>query len=334
METTIDVCEKSQVAEVRRVVAERAVGLGMSEADQGRAALVATEISTNLVKYGRQGAVTVSTFAEWRIKGLQMVAVDHGPGFSNFVASARDGHSTGGSLGIGLGAVMRHCDLFDVYTVEAQGSALLCRIVTGSAVPTVPEGALVLGARSTPMRGQIECGDAWSHTGAGGRQWLCVVDGLGHGPLAALASAEAVAIFRGAAQGDSPADILARAHAALKSTRGAVMAVAAIDGAAGVLQFAGVGNIAAVLYQGDETHHLLSVEGIVGYNARNFRMQERAWSDNAVLVLSSDGLSTRWNLSRYPGLLQRHPGLIASVLFRDFARDTDDATIVVAKGKR
>lgn len=333
METTIDVIEKSQVAEVRRLVADKAQALDMSAGDQGRAELVATEISTNLVRYGKRGAVTVSTFNEWRTTGLQLIAVDQGPGFSNFLASSRDAHSTGGSPSIGLGALVRSCDMFDQYTLEAQGSALLCRIVKGSSEPRIPCGELPVAARSTPKRGQLECGDAWGCVRAGRWQRLCVIDGLGHGPLAALASAKALAVFRTATDTDTPADILMRAHAALKSTRGAVMGVAAIDAEAGVLCFAGVGNIVGMLYEGDTTHHLLSVEGIVGYNARNIRMQERPWSENSTVVLSSDGLSTRWNMARYPGLLHRNVALVASVLFRDFARDTDDATVVVAKGK-
>ncbi len=334
METTIDVSEKSQVAEVRRVVAEKAQALGMSEADQGRAALVATEISTNLVKYGKQGAVTVTTFKDGRTTGVQIVAADQGPGFTNFLVSSRDGHSTGGSLGIGLGSIMRSSDVFDVYTVESQGSALLSRIVKGSVAPEITAGELVVSTRSIPKRGQVECGDACSFMRAGRWQRLCMIDGLGHGPLAALAAAEALAVFRASTAKDMPEDILMRAHAAMKSTRGAVMAVAGIDIEAGTLHYAGVGNIVGVLYDGDDTHHLLSVEGIVGYNARNVRTQERPWSPNSTVVLSTDGLSTRWNMAKYPGLLHRRPELIASVLFRDFARDTDDATILVAKGKR
>jgi hypothetical protein len=62
-------------------------------------------------------------------------------------------------------------------------------------------------------------------------------------------------------------------------------------------------------------------------------MEEHTWHDGCTLILASDGVSTRWNLARYPGLLNRHPTLIASVIHRDFARDTDDATLLVAKGK-
>jgi anti-sigma regulatory factor (Ser/Thr protein kinase) len=333
MEKTIEVSEQSQVAEVRRVVAELSAAQGMSSVEAGRCALVATEASTNLVKYGKHGSITASAFAEWGTSGVQIVAADRGPGFSNFLASARDGVSTGGSLGIGLGGIMRASDLFEVFTVPGQGSALLCRVAKGNAKPNVPAGALAVGSRRSPMRGQIECGDACSYTRSGGWQRLCLVDGLGHGPLAARAAAEAMAVVRAAPAAMSPMEIVARAHEALKATRGAVMAVAAIDTAAGRLCFSGVGNIAAAVYCAETTLHLLSVEGVVGYQARTLKMEEHPWHDGCTLILSSDGVSTRWNPSRYPGLLTRHATLIASVIHRDFARDTDDATLLVAKGK-
>jgi hypothetical protein len=78
----------------------------------------------------------------------------------------------------------------------------------------------------------------------------------------------------------------------------------------------------------------LSTEGIVGYQMRTVRGIQRPWAPGDSLVLSSDGLSGRWNFSRYPGLLQRTPVLIASVLFRDFSRDNDDATIVIGRSSR
>jgi hypothetical protein len=47
----------------------------------------------------------------------------------------------------------------------------------------------------------------------------------------------------------------------------------------------------------------------------------------------SDGLVNRWDLDRYPGLVQRHPSLVAGVLFRDFNRGRDDVTVVAARGR-
>lgn len=297
----------------------------------GRAALVATEISTNLVKYGSRGVVAVSWFEERGASGIQIVAADHGPGFSNFQLSARDGHSTGGSLGIGLGTVMRTADVFDVFSIEKLGSAFLARIATRGIKPNSAANKLALGTRSLPKLGQLECGDAWGFKEAGRWQRVCVVDGLGHGPLAARASSEAIKVFKACPEADSPVNILEKAHAALKPTRGAVMAVVSIDTAAGIASFAGIGNIAGVIFGGPKAQHLMSIEGIVGHNVRTFRQHDYPWSAESVLVMNSDGLVSRWNVAKAPGLLNRHPALIAAVLHRDFARDSDDSTVVVAK---
>jgi anti-sigma regulatory factor (Ser/Thr protein kinase) len=334
VETTIEVTEQSQVAEVRRAATAMGLAQGLSEEDIARAALVATEASTNLVKYGKNGTVTLTRIVDEGAGGIQLVTLDRGPGFSDFHASARDGYSTGGSLGIGLGAMMRASDLFEVYTAAGQGSAFLTRIVRDRVAPPASGARLALGFRRAAMRGQIECGDAWAHASCGRWERLCIVDGLGHGPLAAIASAAAIAAFRAAGDDDTPVEIIQRCHAALAGTRGAVMAVVAIDVEARRFLFAGVGNIAGLVLGASSAHTLLSTQGIVGHRMRSLRLVEHSWSAGDAVILSSDGLSGRWNLARYPGLMHRHAMLVASVLFRDFARDTDDATVLVAKDIR
>ena len=333
METTIEVNEASQVAEVRRVAAELARAENMTDAETGKLSLVATEAATNLVKYGKAGTVTLTRYADGKQHGVQLIAVDSGPGFSDFVAATRDGHSTAGSLGIGLGVIMRSSSFFDVYSVPGEGTAMVARVT--HAAPRKPVGTPLapfeFAARSIPKKGQSECGDAWSVRDFGKRQLICVVDGLGHGPLAALASARAIAIFDAASPTDTPAQIMARAHEQMKSTRGAVMGILALDPVAGTADYCGIGNIAAAVHLGTESRHLLSIEGTVGYRMRTTRTQTVAWEPTAVAVLYTDGLSGRWGPAKYPGLLSRHPSLIASVLFRDHARNTDDATIVVAR---
>lgn len=331
METTIEVAEQTQSAEVRRVVAELGKARGLSETDLGRASLVATEAATNLIKYGKKGIVAVSWFEEGGAAGIQLIAADQGPGFASFRTSARDGYSTGGSLGIGLGAIMRAADEFDVYSVEGQGAVLLMRISAGGVKPGPRPGALWVGTRATPKPGQDVCGDAWATRKAGRWERVCVIDGLGHGPLAATASSTAARVFRGCPESDTPMDILKKAHAALRVTRGAVMAVLAIDAKAGVACFAGIGNIAGVILGGAKPQHLLSTDGIVGYNMRSIRQHEHVWTPDSTVILNSDGLSTRWSIANSPGLLQHHPALMAAALHRDFARDTDDATVVVAR---
>jgi anti-sigma regulatory factor (Ser/Thr protein kinase) len=331
MEKTVEVTEHSQIAEVRRVVAEIAKAHGMAEADLGRAALVATEMTTNLVKYAKRGVAAVSWFNEGGSSGIQIITADHGPGFANFTQSARDGFSTGGSLGIGIGALMRTADVFDQYSIESAGAVIFIRITSGGSKPRPQPAMLITGSRSVPKPGQLQCGDAWEYHAAGRWQRICVVDGLGHGPLAAAASAEALKIFANCPEEDSPSDIIMKCHLGLKYTRGAVMAVIAIDTQAGIASFCGVGNIAAVILDDDKARHLSSAGGTVGYSVRNAPHYDYPWHKNSTLVMNTDGLSTRWNLSRAPGLLAKHPAMVAAALHRDFARDTDDSTIVVAR---
>jgi hypothetical protein len=106
-----------------------------------------------------------------------------------------------------------------------------------------------------------------------------------------------------------------------------------LDPAAGSMAFAGVGNIIAVVTTNDATQHLISSDGTVGYNMRLVRETKVDWTPRSVFIATTDGLSTRWNLNRHPGLTQRHPSLIANVLHRDFGRDADDATVIVVKAR-
>jgi anti-sigma regulatory factor (Ser/Thr protein kinase) len=331
MEKTIEVTEHSQVAEVRRVVAELGKANGMSEADLGRAALVATEVTTNLVKYARRGVAVVSWFEEGEASGMQIITADDGPGFSNFTQSAQDGYSTGGGLGIGIGTLMRTANVFDHYSIASAGAVFFTRITAGKELEKLPPGKLLIGSRTVPKPGQQQCGDGWAYKAVGRWQRICVVDGLGHGALAAAATDEAIRTFANCPEADSPSEIIMKAHAALKATRGAVMAIVAIDTKAGIASFSGVGNVSAAIFSNDSVRHLASAGGTVGYSVHSAPQYDYPWQPNSVLVMNTDGLSTRWNLSRSPGLLFKHPAMIAAALHRDFARDTDDSTIVVAK---
>jgi serine phosphatase RsbU (regulator of sigma subunit) len=157
-----------------------------------------------------------------------------------------------------------------------------------------------------------------------------VVDGLGHGPLAANAAQEALRIFS-SHQNFSPAQIIEATHHTLRATRGAAVAVAAINQAQQQIQYCGVGNIAGTILSTTGSRSLVSHNGIVGHELRRVQEFTYPWPENALLVMHSDGLMSRWNLAAYPGLSTRHPSIISGVLYRDFNRGYDDVTVVVAK---
>ena len=339
METPLVISDPSQIAEARRHVVALATARGMSEAVTGRAALIVTEAGTNLLKYGGGGYIVARAFEEDGEAVLEVLALDQGPGIDDFGRSLSDGHSTGGTLGLGLGSISRLASQFDIYTRAGHGTALLARLHEKApprppALTEVPawRRGLAISGLSTPMAGQDVCGDTWGRRWAGGALWVTVIDGLGHGPMAMHAAQEALRAFHDADEHARPYDVLRSAHAALKSTRGAVMAVAVIRPLLGTLDFAGVGNITAGTVSGDELRRLASTDGTVGYSLRSVREQSYPWTPGATLIMSSDGLSTRWNLTQHPALTARHPSLIAGVMHRDFSRGNDDATVVVVKG--
>ena len=109
-------------------------------------------------------------------------------------------------------------------------------------------------------------------------------------------------------------------------------ACACIDASAQSLRFAGLGNISAIVHTAGESVHLGSTDGTVGYGVRKARESSTDWMPRSTLIMNTDGLSSRWNLTKHPGLLACHPVLIAAVLHRDFARNTDDALVVVIRG--
>src|SRR5215207_5881823 len=309
--------DRSQVGEVRRVATSMAGRLGLDEEDQGRVALVLTEALNNVVKHGGGGQVVLRPIVDSR-SGVEALIMDKGPGIEDIERALRDGYSTAGTPGTGLGAVARIADTFDIYSVVGAGTALLVRVCAGG------------GETGRPRAGETACGDAWALGRRGERIVIIVADGLGHGPDASTASMEAIRVFRKSLS-LPPADILAEIHAALRSTRGAAVAVAALDPELKQIRYAGVGNIASSIVSATETRSMVSHNGTVGHEVRKIQEFQYDWPNGALVIMQSDGLQTHWRLDRYPGLAVRDPALIAGILYRDFARGRDDVTVLAVR---
>ncbi|HET9331658.1 MAG TPA: SpoIIE family protein phosphatase, partial [Steroidobacteraceae bacterium] len=192
---------------------------------------------------------------------------------------------------------------------------------------------LELGTISVAVRGEFECGDAWSIACEAGRHALLVVDGLGHGTLAAAAATAAVAAF-GERPFAEPEDAMRELHRQLNGTRGAAGACAILDPEKSQLRYAGVGNIAGVIAVAGAQRGLLSHNGTLGAVMRRVHQLDCPWSAGSVLVMHSDGLSSRWSLAAYEDLAAHHPAVIAGVIYRDVSRQRDDATVLVASRRQ
>jgi anti-sigma regulatory factor (Ser/Thr protein kinase) len=320
----LEVEEHSQVAAARRAVEKAARDAGFDHTDRGRLAIVATELAGNILNHAGRGRLAIRTLDSLGARGVEILAIDSGPGM-DVGEALEDGFSTRGSSGTGLGAARRLADEFDAYSERGKGTVVVARRWLGKARPPIGIGAVAMPKPGSPVNG-----DGWIVEA--GRHGLVVAlaDGLGHGPLAAEAAAAAVALVIDN-KSLPPAAILELSHANLHRTRGAALAIARLAGAEGRLHFAGVGNVAGRVLRGDEQRHLVSLNGTAGREIRGIQEYTEAWGEGATLVLHSDGVAGHWDLKEHPGLAARDAAVIAGLIFRDHVRGDDDATVVVVK---
>lgn len=327
------VTEASQVGAPRRAAMWLANQLAYSEERAGRAALVVSELATNLVKHARGGEILIRRLSTdaGEPAGMEIAAVDTGPGLRNTDQSRADGYSTAGTLGHGLGAIERQSDRFDLYTGPS-GTVIVAAICRD---PQPLHGALHgrydLGAIHVSKPGEEICGDEWSCRMRDSRLAILVADGLGHGLHAHDAATAAVAVFAQRHE-QHPVNVIEDVHAALRATRGAAVSMLAVDLERRTARYAGLGNItAAILSPAGGRQSLISHNGTAGHTVARIQEFQYPVPPGSMLVMASDGIATQWDLAPYPGIRFRRASTIAAVLYRDFSRRRDDVTIVVAK---
>ena len=327
----IAVSEQSQVGEARRAASRLAVDHELDETAVGRVAIIVTELGNNLWRHAAKGRLLVGCRKTAAGCQLEVISIDSGPGM-DVARCLRDGYSSGGTPGTGLGAVQRLSTDFSAFSALGKGTVILSRTwvpAASAAGATSPRPRLAYAGICLAAPNETVSGDAWDIRLDDGKATLVVADGLGHGPSAADAAAEMLRLF--ATLPGSPSAILERAHVPMRGTRGAAVAIAEIDAKADTVTYAGAGNIAGRLISGVEDRSLMSQHGTLGVQIRKLQDVVYAWPDHALVVLHSDGLATRWNLAEFGGLLQCDPAVIAGWLLRDHTRGHDDVTVVVLK---
>ncbi len=319
----------SQVGEARRAANSLAQRLLFSDVDAGRVALVATELSTNLIKHAGGGELILGSFVDADGEGIELLALDRGPGMANIPRSMEDGYSTAGSPGNGLGAAKRLSNRFAIYSRPDAGTVLVARLAKAGSAARPPAARAAIGAINVPYPGETLSGDTWAYGNRRG-DTLLVADGLGHGEAAAAAAEVARATFAA----NENADLVSLAtsiHRALAPTRGAAIGIARVDRVANLVRYVGIGNIGAAILTDDKLRRMVNHNGTAGHLSPRISEFTYPFLGDIVLILHSDGLSARWELDAYPGFAREHVSLIAGVLFRDCRRQRDDATIAVLR---
>ena len=321
-DAAIAVNSSTHVAQARRVALDLARNAGMPDDACGNCALVVTELATNLLKHAREGTLVL---CQLEGPALEVLSLDNGPGIRDTDRCFTDQYSTGSTPGTGLGAVRRLSSFQDIYSVPGRGTAIMARM--GKASRKVAN----LGAISVPYPGEEECGDAWELQDNGERLALTMADGLGHGDLAAQAARRALAVA-GEHAFLNPDELIRLMHPALRDTRGAAVSSALCHLSGNLLEYAGVGNVSGSITGGNLVQQrMVTMNGTAGLEIRKVQTFRYSWESGSFLIMHTDGLSAKWSLDQYPGLLATHPALIAGVLFRDHRRMHDDATVVAVR---
>ncbi|WP_327287733.1 ATP-binding SpoIIE family protein phosphatase [Streptomyces sp. NBC_01198] len=185
--------------------------------------------------------------------------------------------------------------------------------------------------RSLPDRGRSTTGSAPVTIGAEPGLLVLLCDGLGHGPLAKMATQAAIRAFH-ASRGRSPEAVMEDIHHALPGTRGAAVAVARIEPDRQQVLLCGIGNISAAVVTPNTKNSLPSTPGTAGHQISTLRTVTLPLPAGSALVMHSDGLTQRWTPKTLPALLRHSPTVIAGHLLRSAGKYHDDASVAVAKG--
>lgn len=320
----------SQVGSARRAADVIARGCNLDETRRGIVGIVATEAATNLARHARAGVLYAQSTAHLGRPGVELLAVDAGPGMRDLDRAFADGFSTGGTPGTGLGAIRRQADELDVFTAPGEGTIVLARVFANPLERGAARDALVdVGAVCLPIDGETACGDGWAVVQTAERAVILLVDGLGHGASAAEAADVAIATFR-TMVAYPPREIVAALHEALRATRGAALGVADVTATAegANVRFCGVGNTVARLVSDGAPCALPSMNGTAGLQVRSMQEFVQSWTSGTALVMHTDGITTHWRADAYRGLLVRDPAVFAAALQRDHSRGRDDATVL------
>lgn len=323
--------DRSYQGMVRSELKRMAEAAGFSGHRLGQIEIIIAEITSNLVKHASKGGTILAKKIENPQPGIEFISIDNGPGMRFAAKMMEDGQSTSKTLGQGLGAIRRISDVFDLYSIAGWGTIVFSRNFVKKEQPPA-EPVFEINAISVAKKDHVLCGDAWSARVQGKKIKIALIDGLGHGAHAHEAAALAVEKLSNYSKLE-PAEELKALHLALKQTRGGVITVAHADPVNHQLVYSGVGNIAMKVIAPGIPKGCFSYNGIVGHiMPASLNNHSFVWNVKTdFIIMHSDGISARWDIQKYPGILQHHPVMLCAALYKDFDRANDDSTILIGK---
>lgn len=322
--------DRSYFALLKKEIHAMAVDAGFSNKKVAEIDLVIAEMTSNLVKHASGGSIWVKLIEEAGMQGLELIAVDNGPGMQDVTRMVADGISTKNTLGHGLGSIKRLSDLFQIFSQKGSGTIVLSRIFA-SELPAFYSPKAEIRSLLLPKPGEKACGDGFASTVSHTHYRFFLGDGLGHGPEAEAAVVKACDAFVHCTE-TNPVDILRHINSAVKKTRGLVGTVVVFDIENKLWQLCGIGNISTRIIGPSNAKSYTAYNGIIGLNVPNtLSHQEVPYEKGQCLIMCSDGLKSRWDIQKYPGIMRYDPAILTALLVKEFTRNTDDMAAVACK---
>lgn len=323
--------DRSYFAILKKEIHALAVSANFSETKVAEIDIIIAELVTNLVKHAGGGQVLVKLVEESGLQGIEILSIDDGPGMSDVNRMLTDGISTKKTLGQGLGAMKRLSNVFQIYSQKDWGTVILIRVFENELPYSKKLPKADIKSVIMPKPGEQQCGDSFFYTLSNNQVKLFLGDGLGHGPDAARAVNKAGEAFLSYI-GNEPVEIIRHLNLEVKKTRGLVGTVALFDFKLKTWKICGVGNILTKINTASFTKNYMAYNGIIGLNVPNtLNTQEIIYEKSQYIIMCSDGLKTRWDTTKYPGILRYDLSILCACLLKDFARNTDDMSIAVCK---
>ncbi len=119
---TREVRSAEDVVAVRQLVREWSVAAGLGLVDQTKIVTAASELARNLIDYGGGGTMSIAAMNDGPRRGVRLTFADQGPGIADIEQALRDGYTTGGGLGLGLGGAKRLSSEFHIESKIGEGT--------------------------------------------------------------------------------------------------------------------------------------------------------------------------------------------------------------------
>ena len=110
------------IVRMRHAVREQAIALGFSLVDQTKLVTAASELARNILNYGGGGEMQLARLVDGHRTGLKLVFADQGPGIPDIELALKDGYTTGGGMGLGLGGAKRLSNEFHIDSKPGAGT--------------------------------------------------------------------------------------------------------------------------------------------------------------------------------------------------------------------